>query len=157
MLHVALSNVDSQSHPSEKTWFPNCSFTSTHRLVFQVPSPVLRPPWPLALQKDQTHLISKPLSLFLDCVYSWAGKLQNSYLDLYENVFYATQWVSIHTGISARTAPSVATCLGFNIITDRIYAPTQSISTELPLITPWVVPRQELESTLNSLNSSFTC
>lgn len=76
VLHVAFLKSDSQSHPSEKTWFPYCSFTSTHCLVSQVPSPVPQPPWPLALQKDQTHLTLKPLSPFSDRVYSCAGKLQ---------------------------------------------------------------------------------
>lgn len=79
-LHAAFLGSDSQPHPSEKMWFPDCSLLLLHRLMSQVPSPVPQPA--LTLCFTETHLISKPLSPFLDSIYSGAGRLQKSKLHI---------------------------------------------------------------------------
>lgn len=111
----------------ENVWFPDCPATRPPHFVS---GPVPGPAWPLALQQAHTHLILKPLSPPLDSVYSWAGPLQKSKLHVgirtcMKMPFMTPNWTSIHTGVSARTAPVVAFQLS-PTVTDRTRAPWSS-------------------------------
>lgn len=107
MLHIVFLKSDSQSRPSEKTWFPDCSFVSTHPLVSQVPSPVPEPALTLGFAEASDSLdFEDSLSFLGFCLYmGWeTAEIQTShrYLDLCENAFYAIQLVSIHTGFQPK-------------------------------------------------------
>lgn len=117
----------------ENTWLPDCAFTCSHLLVSQVLSPGPRSALTRGFAETSNSLDFKVSLSSLGLCLFIAGQLQKSKLHIViwtriKMLFMPPNWTSIHTGISARTAPLMAKGLPAGLQQTELMCPKLSVS-----------------------------